>query len=430
MALGCWPACTCAAWCSTTASAGKAPSSMPAACTRCCRRCWRRRWRCRGSAARRGRRCRRCACGRQRRRRRRRRGSTCSPCSLLLLVVLPRAAARAVGRLARALAAAQSALPLGEPYFQRLLRQQRGGSTLLRVWPHARTPDAAALAACARCWPRASATAAAADRADGGLRQRGGAGRTPRGRRRRGASRCSTSAPRPSPRARAASAGPGRARPAGALVLLVDEAAFVQRFGASSPRRAERRAGLAALAAASAPAGVRRAGRGRPGGVEDALTRGAAAHARHDDGTPRARQPAAEPGVAHQRRQDHAGAHAARPRCRRGARRAARDRVRRRLHDAANAAGRALRLWDTPGFGDSVRLLRRMRQSGNPMGWFLSEVWDRWRDRPFWSSQQALRNVARRGRRGAVPGQRGRGARGRRLRGQRDGAAGAGSASR
>ncbi|KNZ30993.1 MAG: GTP-binding protein [Methylibium sp. NZG] len=55
--------------------------------------------------------------------------------------------------------------------------------------------------------------------------------------------------------------------------------------------------------------------------------------------------------------------------------------------------GETLRLWDTPGFGDSVRLAKRMRQSGNPVGWFLSEVWDRWRDRPFWSSQQALRNV-------------------------------------
>ncbi len=58
-----------------------------------------------------------------------------------------------------------------------------------------------------------------------------------------------------------------------------------------------------------------------------------------------------------------------------------------------SSAGESLRLWDTPGFGDSVRLARRMRQAGNPLGWFLSEVWDRWRDRPFWSSQQALRNV-------------------------------------
>jgi hypothetical protein len=56
--------------------------------------------------------------------------------------------------------------------------------------------------------------------------------------------------------------------------------------------------------------------------------------------------------------------------------------------------GETLRLWDTPGFGDSVRLLKRMRQSDNPLGWFMSQVWDRWRDRPFWASQQALRHVA------------------------------------
>ncbi len=56
-------------------------------------------------------------------------------------------------------------------------------------------------------------------------------------------------------------------------------------------------------------------------------------------------------------------------------------------------AGDELRLWDTPGFGDSVRLVRRLRGQGNPLGWFLSAVWDRWRDRPFWASQQALRHV-------------------------------------
>ena len=46
---------------------------------------------------------------------------------------------------------------------------------------------------------------------------------------------------------------------------------------------------------------------------------------------------------------------------------------------------------DTPGFGDSVRLQKRLAQSGNPIGWFLREVFDRYRDRPFWLSQQALR---------------------------------------
>ena len=52
-----------------------------------------------------------------------------------------------------------------------------------------------------------------------------------------------------------------------------------------------------------------------------------------------------------------------------------------------------LMLWDTPGFGDTARLLQRLRMSGNPIGWFLNQVWDRWRERPLWSSQQAVRNA-------------------------------------
>lgn len=55
--------------------------------------------------------------------------------------------------------------------------------------------------------------------------------------------------------------------------------------------------------------------------------------------------------------------------------------------------GERLQLWDTPGFGDSVRLVKRLRQLQNPIGWFMSAVWDRWRDRAFWSTQQAMRNV-------------------------------------
>ena len=57
------------------------------------------------------------------------------------------------------------------------------------------------------------------------------------------------------------------------------------------------------------------------------------------------------------------------------------------------AQGDELQLWDTPGFGDSTRLLRRLRQSGRPLGWLLGQAWDRWRDRPFWASQQAMRHV-------------------------------------
>jgi 50S ribosome-binding GTPase/Domain of unknown function (DUF3482) len=57
------------------------------------------------------------------------------------------------------------------------------------------------------------------------------------------------------------------------------------------------------------------------------------------------------------------------------------------------AQGDRLLLWDTPGFGDTLRLAKRMAQAGNPIGWFLTEVWDRWRDRAFWSSQRALKHV-------------------------------------
>lgn len=58
-----------------------------------------------------------------------------------------------------------------------------------------------------------------------------------------------------------------------------------------------------------------------------------------------------------------------------------------------NAAGDQLILWDTPGFGDSVRLSKRLGMSDNAIGWFLREVLDRYRDRPFWLSQQALRTA-------------------------------------
>ena len=57
------------------------------------------------------------------------------------------------------------------------------------------------------------------------------------------------------------------------------------------------------------------------------------------------------------------------------------------------AGGDTLLLWDTPGFGDTARLLKRLRLSRNPVGWFLTQVWDRFRERPLWSSQQAVRNA-------------------------------------
>ncbi|HKP60783.1 MAG TPA: DUF3482 domain-containing protein [Polyangiales bacterium] len=55
--------------------------------------------------------------------------------------------------------------------------------------------------------------------------------------------------------------------------------------------------------------------------------------------------------------------------------------------------GDVLALWDTPGFGDSMRLFSRLSQNQNPVSWVLTQVWDRLTDRPFWSSQQAIRSA-------------------------------------
>ncbi len=50
-------------------------------------------------------------------------------------------------------------------------------------------------------------------------------------------------------------------------------------------------------------------------------------------------------------------------------------------------------LWDTPGFGDSSRLLTRLRRMDKTMMWFFSQLWDRVTDKPLWCAQQALKNV-------------------------------------
>ncbi len=57
------------------------------------------------------------------------------------------------------------------------------------------------------------------------------------------------------------------------------------------------------------------------------------------------------------------------------------------------SAGARLVLWDTPGFGDSARLLSRLRRMERPLAWFLSQLWDRIANRPLWCAQQAMKNV-------------------------------------
>jgi len=55
--------------------------------------------------------------------------------------------------------------------------------------------------------------------------------------------------------------------------------------------------------------------------------------------------------------------------------------------------GVLLNLWDTPGFGDSFRLWKRLKVSDRAVLGFLTQTWDRFTDRPFWCSQQAILNV-------------------------------------
>lgn len=57
------------------------------------------------------------------------------------------------------------------------------------------------------------------------------------------------------------------------------------------------------------------------------------------------------------------------------------------------SAGSRLVLWDTPGFGDSSRLLQRLKRMQRPLAWFFSQLWDRITNRPLWCAQQAMKNV-------------------------------------
>lgn len=66
--------------------------------------------------------------------------------SLALFVVLPRALLAAAAHARARRLAAHVALPLHEPYFQRLLREQRGSVAHVHLVPHAHEPDAAAVA--------------------------------------------------------------------------------------------------------------------------------------------------------------------------------------------------------------------------------------------------------------------------------------------
>ena len=69
--------------------------------------------------------------------------------SLALVVVLPRTLLALAGLARARRLAADVPLPLHEPYFQRLLREQRGTAARVHLLPHAQAPDAPASAALA-----------------------------------------------------------------------------------------------------------------------------------------------------------------------------------------------------------------------------------------------------------------------------------------
>lgn len=62
-------------------------------------------------------------------------------------------------------------------------------------------------------------------------------------------------------------------------------------------------------------------------------------------------------------------------------------------HVLIETADARLLLWDTPGFGDTVRLMTRLRHERDPLGWLLHQAWDRLLNRPLWCSQEAVRNI-------------------------------------
>jgi len=192
---------------------------------------------------------------------------------LLLLVLLPRLLlALWAGLRARRLQA-QLPLPLAEPYFQRLLRQQRGGHTPVRVWPHARAPDDAAQAVLRLLLARvlgdgvqlqlAPTVAYGSEEAPAELRSDGAW---------RIALFDMTATPEPESQGRLLQALGTAGGPS--PLALVDESAFVQRFGAGSPRRAERRQAWTELARASGSTAVFvELLLGDPAAAEDALAR-------------------------------------------------------------------------------------------------------------------------------------------------------------
>jgi len=61
-----------------------------------------------------------------------------------------------------------------------------------------------------------------------------------------------------------------------------------------------------------------------------------------------------------------------------------------------DASTGALRLWDTPGFGDSFRLAKRLRQKYRWIAWIVREIWDRYQNPRLWRNQRVVLDLRER----------------------------------
>ena len=403
------PACTRAASCSTTAPAGKAPSSTPAPAHALVTTVLGA-----GGALSRASRCptpprsRPCASFTAAQRRRRAGGAVDPPDRPDAAAASSSCRARCSRSPAAVAAARRSrrfALPLDEPYFQRLLRlQRRRRGARRRSIPYAATPTPQAtlglralLAASARARGSTCAIAPAvafgaeddaAPRLDAGAHARDRAVRPRRD---------------------------ARGREPGALRRTRSRAAAADR---SHARRGRRRGGVraplrrrSAAALGRAARGVARLGRGarhrrrssststRPTSRRRAGAAGARSRQRRRDAATRMSD--ADPHRISLSLVSHTNA---------GKTTLARTLLGRDIGEVRDAphvtefadvhdAARDRRTASGCCFGTrrasatACAWRSGCAAAAQPLGWFLSEVWDRWRDRPFWASQQALRNV-------------------------------------
>ena len=195
---------------------------------------------------------------------------------LLVVVAAARAAGRGRRRCARAALARRFPLPLDEPYFQRLLRQQRGAA------PHVQLCRTARAVAAGHARPAGAGGEAlgAAGRGCSSRRPPPSAPRTTRGdRARRPAASHALALVDLGATPEAETHGRFVERcvaalPAGALLLLADETAFRRRFASMPERLAQRREAWRSWPRRSASAGRAISAPTPPARADAALRRG------------------------------------------------------------------------------------------------------------------------------------------------------------